>query len=102
MNFKATGVGGGLTVGGRPAATLGKWTVETHAAADGAGADAVPWTLRATLTERDDHWLEAASEFDLRLDLNTTRWRWRRLPAVQVVAAGDDLTVTGHGAPEDD
>lgn len=87
--LKANGNKGKLLAGGRNAALLGSWTLES-----------VPHTgdclITAAVIERDKYWSEAVETFTLVLLLGDRQWRW-----VNAAAAftGSTVTITTKGRP---
>lgn len=96
MAFSMTGTTASLRVGGRPALTLDRFTFATRDASMGGG-----WRVDGHVAARDDYWLERATEYDLRLALTRSSWRWRRVPAAAVSISGEDVTITHTGEPDD-
>jgi hypothetical protein len=84
---RATGVTGVLRVGGRTAASLGRWSYD--GSADG-------WKVEADTSSIDAYLFENGSSFELRLDVGEHVWRWRDV----TVKGRSRVTVTGDGAPE--
>lgn len=96
MAFSMTGKSGSLRVGGRPALTFADYTFATRDPSVGGG-----WRLDGRVTARDAYWLERAAEYDLRVDLTRSSWRFRGVPAAAVVADAETVTITHRGEPED-
>lgn len=91
MNVTAArGVAGRLVVGGRTAATLGKWTLTEPGGTAG-------WHLTAEVTQADDYWLTAGPPFELRLEFGRSILR---SPATGVTLDGatPPRSLTASGA----
>lgn len=87
--FQATGKSAEVRVGGRVAATLGDWQLQTM----GGGA----WTFSATATTLDDFLMDSGGPFSLRVNVGKKIWRFDN---VDIINSGGSLTVLGHNRPE--
>jgi hypothetical protein len=87
--LKAQGTKGKLLAGGRVAAVLGSWTLES-----------VPLTgncrIMATVTERDEYWCDATDRFTVLLLLGVKSWRWVN---ASVAFSDDTAIITTKGRP---
>jgi hypothetical protein len=90
--FRAEGTKGKLLAGGREAATLGAWSLETAPGPDGGT------TITATVTAKDGYWSEAAETFTVLLLLGSTRLRWA---SVSAAFSGNTVTIIAKGRPTD-
>jgi len=86
-----SGRGGALRLGGREAAVLTDWAVDT----DPAARDA--FVVRCGLTEIHPVYINAAAAVEVRLQMVKRMWRWR---ACRLAVEGDRATVWATGAPD--
>ena len=87
--MKLSGQTASILVGGRCAARLGRWRLE--------GGPSEGWSVEGDVLEVNTVWLESGYALELRLDVGTKRWCWREVSAER---NGNQITVTGAGAPE--
>lgn len=85
--MRIRGHAGALRVGGRLAATLGRWTYE---------GTPEGWTVLARLVSRDEHWLRSRGAFLLTIEVGKGHWRWR---GVRIQIEGANVRVGGSGPP---
>ena len=85
--MKMTGKTGQLKVGGRHAATLGRWSFD--------GNDH-GWTLEADTVAIDDYWFATSGPFTLHLEVGKQIWKWRGV----TVTGQSRVTVSGVGRHE--
>ena len=87
--LKANGNKGKLLAGGRNAALLGSWTLES-----------VPHTdecrITASVTQCDAFWCEAADTFTVVLLLGDRQWRWVNATAAW---SGNTVNIITKGRP---
>ena len=85
--MKVTGVSGQLKVGGRVAASLGRWSY------DGTPAG---WKVEADTSDVDEFWFDNERPMDLWLDVGQQAWKWRGV----TVKGQSRVTISGQGSHE--
>jgi hypothetical protein len=90
MALTAKGPGGEIRVGGRIAATLSKWELETIGGA---------WICSAEMADISEALLEHPSPKELRLSFGPDL-TWRFKGVTDVVPSGAAVTITGAMRPE--
>lgn len=88
MAISANGLSGEITIGGRKAASLGRWSL------DGQMGNVL--LVDAAVLQTDEYLIGLPTPPVLRLHVGERTWVWR---GVSVGGAGDRLTISCSGAP---